>query len=66
MTTQEHLDLVEAAIAARLSGDAFEAYTEAGDRFEGASLAELYKIRNQLRQEIIAGTNFYLAEPREG
>jgi len=59
-TSAELLAAVETAIAARLSGDAYEEYSEAGQRFRGATLSELFSIRSRLQAE--AGTNFTLAE----
>lgn len=67
MTPAELLVLVETVIAARLSGDAFREYTEAGDRFKGESLADLRAFRKELQGEIQAadGGNFYLVELRD-
>lgn len=63
-TTAELLASVDTAIAARLSGDAYEEYTEGGDRFKGASLEDLFRIRKQLTGQVAAesGSGFALAE----
>lgn len=64
-TNAELLTLVEAAIEKRLRGDAYEAYTEGGDRFQGASLEELFLIRDNLKAKVAAESSgtFSLAEP---
>lgn len=67
MTASELLTLVETVIAARLAGDAFKEYTEAGDRFVGESLKDLMAMRKDLQGEVAAenGSNFFLAELRD-
>lgn len=64
-TSQEHLDLINAVITARLNGDAYESYTEQMRRFSGTKLAELYEIRRNLQQQVNAenGGSFGLVEP---
>jgi hypothetical protein len=59
-TSAELLSAVEAAIQARLNGDAYEEYSEAGQRFRGASLDELFRIRARLLGEM--GASFQLVE----
>lgn len=64
LTTQQHLDLVDAAIQQRLNGDAYEEYSEGGERFRGASLAQLYEIRTELRSQLASeGGIFSQLEP---
>ena len=64
MTAAEHLLLIDAVIAKRLAGDAYESYTEAQAAFRGTSLKDLYDIRDRLNAEIGAdSSNFLLAEP---
>ncbi len=58
----ELLELVETAIQARLNGDAYEEYAEGAERFRGASLDSLFKIRAQLQQA--TATQFSLARLR--
>ena len=53
-TNAELLALVETAIEKRLNGDAYEAYSEAGNRFQGASLEELFAIRDNLKAKVEA------------
>ena len=64
MTAAEHLALIDAVIAKRLAGDAYESYTEAQAAFRGTSLVDLYDIRDRLISEnAAASSNFLLAEP---
>lgn len=69
MTNAEMLALVETAIEKRLNGDAYEEYTEAGNRFKGATLKQLMDIRDDLKAKVEAeggGTGVgihQLAEP---
>ena len=67
MTDAELLVLVEAAIASRLAGDAYEEYQEGPDRFRGASLDSLFRQRDALKARLAAsgadGACFRLAEP---
>lgn len=65
LSTQAHLDALDAAIQQRLNGGAYKGYEELGQRFEGESLASLYTIRENLIQRLNAeqGNNFSLAEP---
>ena len=64
-TTQEFLDLVNAALTKRLNGDAYEEYTEAEVRFRGMPVSELFALRDRLTRQLAAenGNNFRLAEP---
>lgn len=64
-TNAELLALVESAIEKRLNGDAYEAYTEAGNRFQGASLEELFAIRDDLQAKVASDSAgiHQLAEP---
>jgi hypothetical protein len=67
MTDAELLTKVEAAIEARLNGDAYEEYNEGPDRFRGASLQTLFNLRDDLKAKLAAsgedGAVFRLAEP---
>lgn len=67
VTASELLTLVNAVIEARLNGDAYREYVEAGDRFTGESLESLMRTRTQLQAEVAAesGKQFSLAELRE-
>lgn len=63
MTASQHLALINAVIAKRLAGDAYESYSESEKQFRGTSLGELYRIRSDLIAEDAAGAgNFRLAE----
>lgn len=64
-SAQEHLALINAVITKRLNGDAYQAYSEAEQRFEGTSLRDLYDLRDRLQQEANAagGGSFGLLEP---
>lgn len=52
MTTQEHLDLVEAAIQQRLGAGAVESWKDGTHLFAHTKLAELYAIRDQLERQL--------------
>lgn len=62
MSTQEHLDLINAVIANRATGAAVEEYQEASERMRNTPLGELYRIRKMLLDELnadgSAGTSF--------
>ena len=63
-TAAEHLALINAVITERMGAGAVEKYEEAYNTFEGTSLADLYKIRNQLTAESAGtGGSFRLAVP---
>jgi len=59
-TPAELLVDLENAIQSRLTGDAYEAYTEQGKQFKGTSLKDLFAIRAELLAET-RGNNFLLA-----
>jgi hypothetical protein len=65
LSTQAHLDALDAAINQRLNGGAYNGYSDNGQEFAGESLSGLYKIRENLMQRLAAenGGNFSLAEP---
>lgn len=65
LSTQAHLDALDAAINQRLNGGAYNAYGEEARRFEGETLEGLYRIREGLLRRLAAenGNNFGLAEP---
>lgn len=67
VTDAEYLALVEAAIEARLNGDAYEEYQEGADRFRGTSLESLNQLRDNLKAKLAAdgtsGASFRLADP---
>jgi hypothetical protein len=66
---QEHLDLVNAVIKARLTGDVPEEYQHGVDRYRYSSLAQLYDIRDRLRNEIAStngGGGFVTLVPTDG
>ncbi|HOW42302.1 MAG TPA: hypothetical protein PLF03_01415 [Candidatus Omnitrophota bacterium] len=54
-TKQEMLDNVEAAINARMTGGAVQSYSIGGRNLQYITLTELIKLRDSLRQEIVAG-----------
>lgn len=55
-TPQELLELVNAAIKARLEGGAYDSYAEGGESFKAMSLAELRAFRAELQEEVaVAG-----------
>ena len=56
VSVQTMLDNVEAAINARLSGGAVQAYTIGGRNIQYCSLKELYDIRDLLRRELNSAT----------
>ncbi len=56
-TKQEMLKNVDAAINARMEGGAVQSYSIGGRNLQYISLAELIKLRSQLRQEIAAGSS---------
>lgn len=65
-SAQDLLDAVNECILKRLSGDGYNGYTTGlGHQFVGASLGELYRLRNDLQDEInsLTGQSFHLAEP---
>lgn len=71
-SNSELLAAVDAAIAKRLAGDAYEEYTEGGnggDRFRGTALSTLYEIRKDLAAKVASengdsgAPTFLLAEP---
>jgi hypothetical protein len=66
-TAQEHLDLINAVITKRLNGDGYEQYSTSQRRFFGTSLETLFKLRDQLTQEVNAssGGTFRLGAPFE-
>jgi len=65
LSTQAHLDALDAAINQRLNGGAYNGYGELGQRFDGETLSGLYAIRENLIRRLNAeqGNNFSLAEP---
>lgn len=65
LSTQAHLDALDAAIQQRLYGGAYNSYGELGQTFAGESLSKLYEIRENLIQRLNGeqGLNFSLAEP---
>lgn len=65
LTTQQHIDALDAAINQRLNGGAYDGYSDLGEEFRGAPLDKLYAIREGLLQRLAAenGGNFGLAEP---
>lgn len=65
LSTQAHIDALDAAIQQRLNGGAYNGYGEEARRFEGESLANLYRIRDGLLERLAAegGNSFTLAEP---
>lgn len=48
MTTAEHLALIDAVIANRMTGTAVEEYSEASERMKNTPLKDLYEIRDTL------------------
>jgi len=64
MDDQTLLALVNACIGKRLSGDAFESYTEQQNQFRGTPLTELYRMRTDLIARVAAasGGDFGLYE----
>lgn len=63
MTTQEHLDRIDAVIDARLTGTAVERYREATEEMASTPLDALYRIRKMLIDQLAAeggggGTSF--------
>ena len=62
---QTLLDAVNQVIQLRLAGDAYIEYTATTQRFRGETLEALFKIRNQLQNEINSqnGQAFGLAYP---
>jgi hypothetical protein len=54
-TKQEMLDNVEIAINARMTGGTVQSYSIGGRNLQYISLAELIKLRGQLRKEIASG-----------
>jgi hypothetical protein len=65
LTAAQHLDLIDAVIAKRLAGDAYESYSEQEKRFQGTSLEKLYAIRTGLVSETSqdGSGSFRLAQP---
>jgi len=57
------LALVEAAIDARLSGNAVEETSEGTQRYRMTSLKELYEIRRLLMNEVSGGIGFSSVVP---
>jgi hypothetical protein len=64
MTTAAMLAAVETAIENRLSGEACEEWQDGSQRFRGATLTELFNMRDRLRGQVAAETGgvFSLAE----
>ena len=56
-TKQEMLENVETAINARMTGGAVQSYSIGGRNLQYITLAELIKLRDTLRQEIVAGSS---------
>lgn len=64
-SAQDLLDAINDVILKRLNGDGYVEYTATTQRFRGESIEALYRIRNQLQNEVNAanGNDFALAEP---
>ncbi len=54
LSTQSLLDSVDTAITARLNGDAYEEWAEGSQKFKGATLRDLYRMRSDLKNQVAA------------
>lgn len=61
----ELLDLVNEVIKKRLAGDAYNSYSQRARSFEGTTVPELMKMRDELQRKVDAasGSMFRLATP---
>lgn len=64
MSDAELLTQVEAVIQRRMSGQAYDEWSEGDVRFKGTALTELFKIRTQLQQNVAAAAGGQLTLAR--